>query len=66
MVNTWKVSWNKKLYDYNGIIDAFNQIKQDILNQSKGGARMVNLLKIGDYVYVSCNKLNIMKCIYYT
>ncbi len=39
----------QKLYDYNGIIDAFNQRKQDIINQSKGRARMVNLPKIRDY-----------------
>lgn len=60
---TWKVSWNKKLYDYRGIIESYRLEEQDIIYQSKGRARMVKLPKEGDIVYVSCNKLQIMKCI---
>lgn len=64
MVKTWQVSWNKNLYDYVGIINSFNNGETDIIRQSKGRARMRedNLPKIDDIVYVSCNKLKIMKC----
>jgi len=63
MSKKWRVSWNKNLYDYKCIIELFKKGEQDIIYQSKGGARMINLPKEGDYVYVSCNKLKIMKCI---
>ena len=62
MVKTWKVSWNKKLYDYKSIIESFKRGEEDIIYQSKGRARMKNEPKEGDNVYVSCNKLKIMKC----
>ena len=64
MVKSWQVSWNKDIYDYHGIIEAFNTKQTDIIYQSKGMARMRedNLPKIEDIVYVSCNKLKIMKC----
>tara|TARA_B110000046_G_scaffold26215_1_gene26106 strand:- start:397 stop:762 length:366 start_codon:yes stop_codon:yes gene_type:complete len=63
MTKTWKVSWNKKKYDYKGIIESYKRGEQDQINQSKGLAKMKNLPTIGDYVYVSCNKLRLMKCI---
>ena len=64
MMKTWQVSWNKKLYDYRGIIKSYNNGENDIIHQSKGRARMRedNLPKIDDIVFVSCNKLKIMKC----
>ena len=61
-VNFWRVSWNKDLYNYKGIIQSFKNGKEDTIKQSKGMAKMKQLPKIGDYVYVSCNKLKIMKC----
>ena len=62
MVKNWKVSWNKKLYDYERRIELFKQDQEDTILQSKGFARMVNLPEVGDFVYVSCNKKKIMKC----
>ena len=62
-VTTWKVSWNKQKYDYKGIIESFKRDNEYIIKQSKGMAIMRNLPTIGDYVYVSCNKLKLMKCI---
>jgi hypothetical protein len=64
MVKSWQVSWNKSLYDYIGIINSYKNNGNDIIYQSKGLARMKddNLPKINDIVYVSCNKLKIMKC----
>lgn len=63
MSQTWKVSWNHNKYDYKGVIDAFNKKEVDVIYQSKGRASMKILPLVGDYVYVSCNKLKIMKCI---
>ena len=64
MVKSWQVTWNKSLYDYIGIINSYRNNDINIIYQSKGRARMRedNLPKIDDIVYVSCNKLKIMKC----
>ena len=62
MVKSWQVSWNKSIYDYIGIINSYKKNDTDIIYQSKGLAIMKNLPKIDDNVYVSCNKLKIMKC----
>ena len=62
MVKSWQVSWNHKKYDYVGIINSYKNNKIDTIYQSKGLAIMKNLPKIDDIVYVSCNKLKIMKC----
>ena len=63
MINTWKVSWNKELYDYKGRIESYNKGEGDIIHQSMGKAKMNNMPDIGDNVYVSCNNLKIMKCV---
>ena len=62
MSTNWRVSWNKDLYDYKRIISLYKLGEEDIINQSKGRAKMVKLPKIGDYAYVSCDKKKIMKC----
>ena len=59
---SWKVTWNKDLYNYEKLIKDFKNEKIINIFQSKGQAKMVNLPKIGDFVYISCNKLKIMKC----
>ena len=37
-------------------------IHNGIIKQSKGRAKMRHLPKIGDIVYISCNKQKIMRC----
>lgn len=63
MTYTWKVTWNKNLYDYENITLDYKNNKIEFIKQSKGLAKMTNVPKIDDIVYVSCNKLKIMKCI---
>ena len=41
-------------------------MKTDVITQSKGLAHMITVPKVSDIVYVSCNKLQIMKCIVIT
>ena len=59
---SWKVTWNKKLYDYEKLIKDFKDEKTIYIYQSKGRATMVNKPKVGHLVYISCNKLKIKKC----
>jgi hypothetical protein len=63
MVQKWKVSWNKSLYNYKEVIRLFNEQGIDEIKQSKGRATMINMPTIGDIVYISCNKLRIIKCV---
>ena len=63
MSQTWKLSWNSKFYNYKQLIKDYNKNKHSgIIFQKKGNARMVHLPKLGDIVYISCDKLKIMKC----
>ena len=63
MSQTWKLSWNSKFYNYKQLIKDYNNNKHSgIIFQQKGNARMVYLPKVGDIVYISCDKLKIMKC----
>ena len=63
VIKEWRVSWNDKLYNYEKLIHDYNNNNHSgIIYQTKGRARMTNLPKISDCVYVSCNKLKIMKC----
>ena len=63
MSKNWIVHWNYKLYDYEKLIrDYKNNNHSGIIHQCKGLAKMVKIPKIGDYAYVKCNKLKIMKC----
>ena len=63
MSQIWKVTWSPKLYDYKKLIEDFTKNQHSgIIFQSKGRAHMVNLPKIDDIVYVSCNKQHIMTC----
>ena len=59
----WKVSWNAKKYDYKKRIQIFKEQGPHSILQSKGRANMVNIPKINDIVFVSCNKHKIAKCI---
>lgn len=63
MIKKWKVSWNKSLYNYKEVIRLFNEQGINEIKQSKGMAKMVKIPAIGDIVYISCNKLRIIKCI---
>lgn len=59
----WKVTWNPKLYDYQKLIQDYqNNQHSGYLKQSKGMANMKNVPQIGDIIYVSSNKLKIIKC----
>jgi len=61
---TWKTTWNKTLYDYEKVInDINNGTHNKVIVQSKGKRNMKFCPIIGDFVYVSCNKLKIMKCV---
>ena len=63
MSKNWIVHWNYKLYDYEKLIkDYKNKNHSGIIYQCKGLAKMVKIPKIGDYAYVKCNKLRIMRC----
>lgn len=61
-MTTWKVSWNKNLYDYKKIIEDYKSGNVLTIKQSKGKGKMINPPFIGDIVFVSCNKQKIMKC----
>ena len=58
----WKVSWNAKDYDFQGIIEAFNNGSRRHISQSKGRAPMVRLPQIGDLVVVTCKKYRRLQC----
>jgi len=59
----WQVTWNKKLYDYKRVItDYRNGRHTGFITNSKGMAKMCVEPQIGDDVYISCDKLKIMKC----
>ena len=63
MTQTWKVTWNSKFYDFEKLINDYkNNNHSGLIYQSKGNGKMKNLPKISDNVYISCNKLKIMKC----
>lgn len=63
MVQIWKVSWNKNLYDYKRLIKDYLNGNAEFIYQPKGIAHMINMPKINDIVFISCNKKKIMKCI---
>jgi hypothetical protein len=59
----WQVTWQKKIYDYKRLIEDYkNGHHTPFIKQSKGMSRMRTEPQIGDNVYISCNKLKIMKC----
>jgi hypothetical protein len=59
----WQVTWQKKIYDYKRVIDDYrNGRHTPFIKQSKGMAKMRVEPQVGDDVYISCNKLKIMKC----
>lgn len=61
--NIWQVTWNKNLYDYKRVItDYKNGRHTGFIKNSKGMAKMRIEPQIGDDVYISCDKLKIMKC----
>ena len=63
MASIWQVTWNKNLYDYKRvIIDYKNGRHTGFIKISKGMAKMRVEPQIGDEVYISCDKLKIMKC----
>lgn len=66
MNTTWKVSTNYRLFDY-------KKVQQDVRSyykgerfdpvrifQSKGNAHMVHMPQIGDMVYFSCKKMQVL------
>lgn len=60
----WQVTWQKKLYDYKKLIEDYkNGRHTGFIKQSKGMSRMRTEPQIGDNIYISCDKLKIMKCI---
>lgn len=59
----WQVTWHKKKYDYKRVINDYrNGRHTGFIKQSKGMAKMCVEPQIGDDVYISCDKLKIMKC----
>jgi len=59
----WQVTWNKKLYDYKRVISDYRNGRHiGFIKQSKGMAKMRTEPQIGDVVFISCDKLKIMKC----
>ena len=59
----WQVTWNKNIYDYKRVINDYkNGRHTGFIRQSKGLAKMRVEPQIGDDVYISCDKLKIMKC----
>jgi len=59
----WQLTWQKKIYDYKRVIDDYrNGRHTGFIKQSKGMAIMRTVPQVGDDVYISCNKMKIMKC----
>ena len=59
----WQITWNPKRYDYKKVISDFKNGKHSgFIKNSKGMAKMKVVPTIDDEVYVSCDKLKIMKC----
>jgi hypothetical protein len=59
----WQLTWQKKIYDYKRLISDYrNEAHTGFIKQSKGMAKMRVVPQVGDDVYVSCNKLKVMKC----
>jgi hypothetical protein len=59
----WQVTWSPKRYDYKRVIDDYkNGRHTGFIKQSKGMAKMRAEPQVGDDVYISCNKIKIMKC----
>jgi len=59
----WQLTWQKKIYDYKRVIDDYrNGRHTGFIKQSKGMVKMRVEPQVGDDVYISCNKLKIMKC----
>ena len=59
----WKVSWNKKLYDYERAVKEFKEGKRKFILQSRGKAHMVQCPTVGHIAYVCCDKRLVMKCV---
>ncbi len=59
----WKVSWNKKLYDYERAVKEFKEGKRKFILQSRGRAHMVQCPTVGHIAYVCCDKRLVMKCV---
>lgn len=59
----WKVSWNKKLYDYERAVKEFKEGKRKFILQSRGRAHMVQCPTVGHVAYVCCDKRLVMKCV---
>ena len=57
----WKLSTNKKLFDYELARKAFKKNGSFVLYQSKGRARMVTVPHIGDKVIIVCDKKEVLK-----
>jgi hypothetical protein len=63
MNTTWKVSWNHRRYNGQKLMDDYrNGSHTGFIKQSKGLAKMCNLPKMGDIVYISWKKTKVMKC----
>lgn len=59
----WQITWNPKRYDYKKVISDYQSGKHcGFIKNSKGMAKMKVVPQIDDEVYISCNKLKIMKC----
>lgn len=58
----WRVSWNAKYYDYKRVIADFRNRTNRIIEQSHGKASMTNVPQVGDIVYITCKKKEILIC----
>ena len=59
----WKLTWNPKKYDYNRRMEIFRSGDTNLIYQAKGNQRLKILPKIGDNIYISCDKKLIMSCV---
>jgi hypothetical protein len=65
-IKTWKVSTNRKFFDYKKAQDDFTNYKNGkridpvIIYQSKGRCNMVAVPKVGDIVLFSCEKKKVL------
>jgi hypothetical protein len=61
-MSCWQTTWNKKFYDYKRLVADFKEGRTLEIKNSKGMAKMNVVPRVGDLVFVSCDKKKIMAC----
>lgn len=62
MTDVWKLVWNKKIYNYEKILEDFKLDKVSIIKQKINKTNKYNLPQVGDSVIIYCDEKKLMKC----